>query len=247
MGPTGKRESKRPGVAMERDADRDRTALLVAGEAVITELGFAGSSGEEIARRAGVPTEVFQAEFVDLSGLLRGLSARFAEQMMTVTEQATHQGVWKGAAARDVVEVAVRSIVDVILEREGLVRELLAHGATDPSLSADLRRIGAHMSARIAATFAECTNVPVRPARTLAFSLLIAASLAHHHILVGDGWSGATFTKAQLAEEASTAICAYLGLQPTFAVKQESQDLARTQPNDSLKTSEYEAVDERDG
>jgi AcrR family transcriptional regulator len=247
MGPSGKRESTPPRAAPERDRDRDRAALLVAGEAVISELGFARATAEEITHRAGVPAEVFQTQFAGMDGLLRGLSARFVEQMMTVTEQATHQGVWKGAAARDVVEVAVRSIIDVILERQGLVRELLAHGATDPSLSADLRRIGAHMSSRIVATFAECTNVPARPTRTLAFSLLVAASLAHHHILVGDGWSGAAFTKEQLAEEAATAICAYLGLQPTFAVKDESQDLARTQPNEQLKTSEFEAADDRDG
>ncbi|MBX3188669.1 MAG: TetR/AcrR family transcriptional regulator [Labilithrix sp.] len=223
-----------------------RRLLLVAAEAVITEKGFARATVEDVAARAGVTPAAFYAHFQGMGALLRALSQGFAEQMIAVTDQATGTGIWKGAAARDVVEVAVRSILDVVIERKGLVRAFLAHGATDASLGADLRRIGTHMSERIVATLAECTNVPARPTRAIAFSLLVAVALAHHYILVGDEWSGVSFSKEQLAEECSRTICAYLGLQPTIAIKEETPDLARTQANEPvseslLKTSENES------
>ncbi len=225
-------------------SDRDRRALLAAGEAVITEKGFARATVEEVAARAKVGTDVFYVHFQGMGALLRALSQVFAEQMIGVTDQSTQSGIWKGAAARDVVEVAVRSILDVVIERKGLVRAVLSHGATDPSLGLDLRRIGTHMSERIIAVLAECTNVPARPSRAIAFALLVAAALAHHYILVGDEWSGVSFTKEQLTEEATRAICAYLELEPTIAIRQETPDQAPTEMIEALRTSEVQAVPE---
>ena len=220
----------------------DRRALLVAGEAVITEKGFARSTVEEVAERAKLGTDVFHAHFQGMGALLRALSAGFVEQMVTVTDSSTRSGIWKGAPARDVVEVAVRSILDVVIEKKGLVRAFLAHGATDASLGVDLRKIGTHLSTRLIAVLSECTNVPARPSRAVAFSLLVAVALAHHYILVGDEWSGVSFSKEQLAEEASTAICAYLGLQPTISIREETPDLARTEMIHALGTTEIEVV-----
>ena len=177
-------------------------------------------------------------------GSLRALSQMFLEQMTTVTEQSTQLGTWKGAPARDVVEVAVRSILDVVIDRKGLVRAFLAHGTTDASLAADLRMVGSHLSQRLVLVLAECTNVPARPSRAVAFSLLVAVALAHHYILVGDEWSGVSFSREQLAEETSRLVCAYLGLQPTFALKEDSPDLARTDMIEALTTSEIELVDD---
>lgn len=226
-------------------ADRERRALLVAGEALIGEKGFARTTVEDVAARAGVGAEVFYAHFQGMGALLRALSSTFVEQMMGVTDQSTRTGIWKGAAARDVVEVAVRSILDVVLERRGLVRAFLAHGTTDASLAVDLRRIGTHMSQRIIAVLSECTNVPARPSRAIAFSLLVAAALAHHTILVGDDWAGVSFTKEQLAEETSRAICAYLGLEPTIAVRDDTPDAAPTGTLEAAPTTEIETVGPR--
>ena len=237
MEPRGKRDA----VA---DADRQRRALLIAGEAVITERGFARSTVEDVADRAKVGTDVFYAHFQGMGGLLRALSAKFVEQMMIFTAQSTGTGIWKGAAARDVVEVAVRSILDVVIERKGLVRALLTHGATDASLANDLRTIGTNLSTRLIATLAECTNVPARPSRAIAFSLLVSVALAHHYILVGDEWSGVSFSKEQLAEECSRAICAYLDQQPTFPIRQDTPDAAPTEMIHALGTTEVEAVEE---
>jgi hypothetical protein len=148
--------------------------------------------------------------------------------MLTVTTQSTGAGIWKGAAARDVIEVAIRSILDVVIERQGLVRAFLAEAPNDPSLASDLREIGTHMSKRVLDVFKECINVPAAPTRTIAFSLLVPVALAHHYILVGDKWSGVSFTKEQLTEETARAICAYLGLHPTIAIRDETPDMAAT-------------------
>ena len=209
-------------------ADKARRALLVAGEAAIAEHGFAAVTGRAVEERAKLGPGVFEEHFATTADLLRALSQAFAEQMLVVTEQSTRSGIWKGAPARDVVEVAVRSILDVVLERAGLVRAFLGQSASDPSLAADLRRAGTHLSSRLVAVMAECSGAPARPSRAIAFSLLVAAALAHHTILVGDDWSGVTFSKEQLAEETSRLVCAYLGLQPTIAIREETPDQART-------------------
>jgi AcrR family transcriptional regulator len=224
-------------------AEKERRALLVAAEVIITEKGFARTTVDEVAQRSGLSAEIFHAHFQGMGGVLRALSQSFLDQMTTVIDQATRSGIWKGAAARDVVEVAVRSILDVVIERKGLVRAFLAHGATDGSLAADLRHIGTHMSQRVIAVLAECTNVPTRPSRAIAFSLLTAVALAHHYILVGDEWSGVSFTKEQLTEEATRAICAYLGLHPTIQIREDSPDAAPTEMIEALKTSEIQVVD----
>jgi hypothetical protein len=171
---------------------------------------------------------------------LRALSEAFVAQMEQVTDESTRPGIWKGAAARDVVEVAIRSIIDVVIERKDLVRAFLAQAATDPAYANDLRRIGTHLSNRLIGVLAECTNVPARPSRAVAFSLLLTVALAHHYVLVGDEWSGVSFTKEQLTEEAARVICAYLGLQPTISFKEsddDADDLARTGMSESVRRS----------
>lgn len=223
--------------------ERERRLLLAAGEAVITEKGFARSTVEDVAERAKLTPDVFRQHFLGMGALLRALSGMFVDQMITVIEQSTHPGIWKGAPARDVVEVAVRSILDVVIDRKGLVRAFLAHGATDASLGADLRRAGTHLSQRMITVMAECTNAPARPTRAIAFSLLVSVALAHHYILVGDEWSGVSFTKEQLAEETSRLVCAYLGLHPTIAIREETPDAARTEMIHALLPSEIEAAE----
>lgn len=208
--------------------ERERRQILVAGEALISERGFARTTVRDVCERAGVTEDLFRAHFTGMGALLRALSADFVAQMKGLTDQTTGPGIWAGTAARDVVEVAVRSIVDVVLERQGLVRAFLGHGATDPALTADLRGIGTHLTERLVAVLGECTDVPVRPTRAIAFSLLVAASLAHQHVLVGDAWSGVSFSKEQLTEEAARMICAYLGLGPTIAFRDDGADAVPT-------------------
>src|SRR5688572_1434822 len=223
------------------DRDRERAKLMTAGEAVITQRGFGRTTVEDVAIRANLTPEVFYAHFQGMGALLRALSANFVEQMTNAIDQSTRSGIWKGAPARDLIEIAVRQTMDVVIDRQGLVRALLSHGTTDPSLAADLRKIGTHLATRLVGALNECTAIPARPGRSIAFALLASAAIAHHYILVGDEWSGLSFTKDQLINETATALCAYLGLQPTIAIREESSDdLARTDMVEALKTAEIE-------
>ena len=214
--------------------EKTKRALLVAGEAVIVEDGLAALTIRAVEERAKLAPGGFHEHFATPADLLRGLSRAFADQMIQVTEQSTQTGTWKGAPARDVIEVAVRSILDVVLERAPLVRTFLTESAIDPSLAADLRRVGTHLSKRLLAVMSECSSPPARPTRAIAFSLLVAAALAHHTVLVGDDWAGVRFTKEELTEETARLVCAYLGLQPTINVREETPDGARTTAISSL-------------
>ncbi|MCA9589909.1 MAG: TetR/AcrR family transcriptional regulator [Myxococcales bacterium] len=214
--------SERPGV------DKTREKLLVVAEDLIAARGFERSTVSELCRRAAVTEKVFHTYFDGMDAVLHALFATWVRQMHTVTEEATRSGIWKGSAARDVIEVAVRSVLDVILERPALVRAFLTKGDADPGMMAELRGIGTRLAERIVAVLAECRDVPVQPERSVAFSLLVAVSLAHHYALIGDEWSGASFTAAQLSEETSRMICAYLGLGPTIRAMGELPDGAPT-------------------
>jgi len=217
---------KQPSDKAPRD---ERRAIVKAAKTLIKERGFARLTAADVVAKAKVSDVTFRAEFPDMDALLKQLSLLFAEQMIATTEASTRQGIWKDTAARDVVEVAVRSIVDVVIEEGYLVREILAASAREPAFAKDLERIGRHLASRIVVVMSECKNVPVRPARSLAFSLLLTVSLAHHHVLVGDDWSGVSFTKEQLTEEAIRAVCAYLGLSPTIMMKEDGPDAAPTE------------------
>jgi AcrR family transcriptional regulator len=220
-----------------------RAAIVKAAHALIVTRGFIRTTEVDVATKAKVSMEAFHHEFADMNAVLRQLSLAFVEQMVAVTDQSTRGGIWKGAAARDVVEVAVRSIIDVVLTQGELVREILAASARDPAFGEDLGKVGRHLSTRLVAVMSECTNEPLQPSRSLAFSLLLTTvSLAHHHVLVGDDWAGVTFTKQQLTEETARAVCAYLGLQPTIAIKEDDDDLAPTGMVEAIKTSEFVAA-----
>ncbi len=187
-------------------------ALLDAGEAEIVARGFARTTIDDVARRAGVSVDVFHAHFPGKGALLRALNDRFVDQMLAAVDASTRTGSWSTSRVRDVVEIAVRTILDVVDERQGLVRAFLAHGATDRALAIGLRKIGTHMTTQLLAALSGCKDAGSRPvnARTVGFSLLLSVSLAHHCILVGEEWAGVGLTHDQLTDELTTAISAYL-------------------------------------
>lgn len=189
-----------------------RVVLLDAGEAVISERGFARSTVEDIAASAGVSVDVFHAHFAGKGALLRALNERFVDQMIAAVDASTRSGSWSNSGVRDVVEIAVRTILEVVEERQGIVRAFLAHGATDRALAVGLRKIGTHMTSRLLAALGDCPDGKRSAAdpRSVGFSLLLSVALAHHCVLVGEGWEGVGLTREQLTEELTTAVSAYL-------------------------------------
>lgn len=187
-------------------------SLLDAGEAVIVERGFARTTVEDVAQKAGVSVDVFHAHFAGKGALLRALNDRFVDQMIGAVDASTATGSWSTSRVHDVVEIAVRTILDVVEERGGLVRAFLSHGATDRSLAEGLRKIGNHMTSKLVTALASCTDAKESPGtpRTVGFSLLLSVALAHHCVLVGEEWAGVGLTREELTEELTTAISAYL-------------------------------------
>src|SRR5689334_13678774 len=81
--------------------------LLDAGEAVIVERGFARTTVDDVAQRAGVSVDVFHAHFAGTGALLRALNDRFVDQMIAAVDASTRTGSWSSSRVRDVVEIAV--------------------------------------------------------------------------------------------------------------------------------------------
>jgi AcrR family transcriptional regulator len=198
----------------EAPAAPPRLSLLAAGEAVIAEKGFARATIEEIAARAGVSVDVLYAHFSGKGALLRAMCDRWVAQMATVTNDATRSGIWATASPSEMVDVAARSAIDAIFDHAHLVRAVLAHGATDPTLAAALKKIGTLLTRRVVKVIKEIKSKNEKHIgeREVAFCLLTAIALAHHAILVGADSTGHPFTRDDIAAEASRAIAAYLGV-----------------------------------
>jgi hypothetical protein len=167
---------------------------------------------EDVCERAGVRGAELAAEFCTMVDLLRALADRMCSQRIATTEEATRAGIWAGTPPRDVVAVAVRSIIDTIFQREALIREMLSRGGRDPAFSAGLCRIGADLAARLTRVLPECAGHPRVEPRRLAFALSTAAAIGHQAILLARDWSGECFTPDEIAERATHVVCGDLAL-----------------------------------
>ncbi|MCW5836324.1 MAG: TetR/AcrR family transcriptional regulator [Labilithrix sp.] len=185
-----------------------RILVLDAAEVLIADAGFAAVTEAEIAGAAGVTLDVLRAHFADKAALLRALHDRFCAQATSVTDDSTRSGIWDHASPRDVVEVAVRSILDVVLGRAELVRAVIASG--DPELLDGFRRVGANITAKVSRVIEELRDEDKPGERDVAFVLLLAVSLAHHAIMLGTEWSGVAFEREELYDRATRATRAYL-------------------------------------
>jgi len=189
-----------------------RILIMDAAELLIAHVGFAAVTDIEIAKAANVSIDVFHAHFADKLAVLRGLNERFCTQAVAVTNDSTRSGIWGNAAPRDVIEVAVRSILDVVLARAALVRAVLSSG--DPDLLEGFREVGRNVTARIVGVIEEMQSDDKPGERDVAFVFLLAVSLAHHAIMIGPEWSGIDFDRDELYERAVRAVRGYLESRP---------------------------------
>ncbi len=186
-----------------------RILIMDAAEMLIAHVGFGVVTEDEIAKAANVSIDVFHAHFADKLALLRGLNERFCAQAIAVTDDATRSGIWDHAAPGEMIEVAVRSIIDVVLSRAALVKAVLS--SDDEELIEGFRRVGANVTARIMGVIEEMPTKDKPDERDVAFVFLLAVSLAHHAILVGPEWSGVAFEREELYDRGVRAVRGYLG------------------------------------
>lgn len=185
-----------------------RILIMDAAEMLIAHVGFAATTEEEIAKAANLSLDVFRAHFADKLALLRALDERFCAQAIAVTDEATRSGIWDRAEPRDVIEIAVRTILDVVLGRAALVRAVLSSG--DPELLDGFRRVGTNITAQIARVIDEMHGDDKPDKDDVAYVFLVAVSLAHHTIMVGTDWSGVDFDRDDLYERTIRAVRGYL-------------------------------------
>jgi AcrR family transcriptional regulator len=191
-----------------------RLLILDEAEILLGEVGFEALTEAEVARRAALPPDVVREHFANKNALLHAMNERFCAQAITVTNDSTYSGIWDHASPRDVIEVAVKSILDVVLSRSALVRAVLSSG--DEVLLEGFRRVGANMTERVTRVLNETRGAPEdKPdPRDSAFAFLLAISLAHHTIMVGTEWSGVVFEREELYERATEAATAYIDARP---------------------------------
>ncbi len=187
-----------------------RILLLDAGETVFSELGFVRTTDKEVARVAGVSLDVFHAHFASKTALLHALSDRFCSQAITATNEATKTGIWEQATPREVVEVAVRSMLDVVLGRRGLVRAVLMSG--DEGLIDGFRQVGLNITEKVLGVIdaLDFDSAAKPEPRDVAFALLLAISIAHHTIMIGPEWCGLDDEGDEVYERVAHAVTAYL-------------------------------------
>src|SRR5690606_15103583 len=114
--------------------------------------------------------------------------------------EATRSGIWSHSSPREVIELAVRSILDVVVGRAPLVKAVLASG--DEELLEGFRSVGRNVTARIVRVIDEMPATDKPDERDVAFVLLLAVSLAHQTIMIGPEWSGVAFDRNELNERA---------------------------------------------
>lgn len=182
--------------------------LLDAAETVLSELGFRDTTDEEVARAAGVSLDVFHAHFASKAALLHAVSDRLCGQLDAVTSEATRTGIWETATPREIVELAIRSMLDVLLARAGLVRAILVSG--DETMMDALRQVRAKMAANVLRLVGDARG-DKPDQRDVAFALLLAISITHHAVVAGTEWCGLDLEHAELRERIVRAATQCLG------------------------------------
>ncbi|MBX3233201.1 MAG: helix-turn-helix transcriptional regulator [Labilithrix sp.] len=183
-----------------------RVLIMDAAEAVIADRGFNLTTSREVASWAGVSVDVFHAHFADMRALLGALCERLSAQATSVIDDATRPGVWDGKASARPVDLAIRSVVDLLLARAALVRAIFASG--ERALVDELRRVGTHLTVRLTRSLLETDDPPAAP--EVGFAVLLAVSIAHHAIVVGPEWSGVELDRGDVSRRAAAAANAYL-------------------------------------
>jgi AcrR family transcriptional regulator len=187
-----------------------RLLLMDAAESVLAEIGFSATTGTEIARFAGVSLDVFQAHFASKTALLHAMIDRFCAQAITTTDEALRSEA--ATLPHELVAIAIRSILDVVLGRAPLVRAVLSHG--DDKMIDGLRRFGAHVTMRVTHLLEEmdvgADSGAKLESRDVAFVLHSAAALAHQAAMGVTDWTGSGFDRDELCTRASQLAQAYL-------------------------------------
>jgi len=171
-----------------RSADEIRALMLEAGRAVFAELGYAGASTKEIARRADVGEVLLFRHFQNKAGL-------FDEAVLAPLESFVDQwaGLWeqhglRGATIDELAEDYVRLLYGFFESNRELVTALLSARAHHPEASARLDELFSRLEATVREGMTEY-NLPVGdPVLTvrLTFGLVLSTVVNADLLFAGD-------------------------------------------------------------
>jgi AcrR family transcriptional regulator len=188
-----------------------RDDLLDAAEALIRDRGWANTTLAEMALAASVSLEECETHFADRDTLLRALNDRHVVRVIATIDESTRSGIWSTTSTAEVIEVAVRSILDAIIDNEQLMRAFLTQSAVDPAWTTDVHLTGEYLTERVLAVLADRKDLPPSSEGRLAFGLYLTASLAYH-VVLGRRGPGAALSREELADRQTRVVLAYLGL-----------------------------------
>ena len=116
-----------------RDPERTRRAVLDAAEALFAAKGFAATSLQEIADRAGVSRGTPSYFFATKERLYQAVLDRVFAEFWAALDEARQRVVAEGGAPEAVLQAEVEAYLDVLVARPTIVRlvewEALAGGA----------------------------------------------------------------------------------------------------------------------
>jgi AcrR family transcriptional regulator len=183
---------------------------------LLAESSWDQISVDDIARSAGSSVGAFYTRFADKDALLRSVHESFLEESEATSNAVLSPERWEGCSIPEIIRETVTFTIQVYREREGLIRALTAHAATNEDFRerglAQGRHIGELLRKLILARRKELLHPA--PAVAAEFSARLIHGLLFARALSGDtGESGSIkLTDQQIRTELIHAVLAYLGV-----------------------------------
>ena len=194
---------------------RSRLALerfLATGEQLLAQDRFESTGVAEIAQLAESSVGTFYRLVGDKDQLLRRIHDDFIANSSALIEERLDPEQHRGASLASVLSTFVSLLVEIYLDREGLLRALIVRSSADPAFRQRIHALNHHI--------AGCLDVLVqprmsqighpRPEPALRFGINVVLGALNHHTLVH---SLASRSPELLTTELTRILTAYLDLE----------------------------------
>jgi AcrR family transcriptional regulator len=158
--------------------------ILEASAHIFAERGYAGSTTNHIAARAGVSIGSLYQYFPNKDAILVALQARHIESTSEVVQRMLDDALTEKAPLESLLRRFVRRVVEMHTSEPGLHHVLLYGGPRTPELSEKLHRIEDSMARAVEPMLAERGGISRRHARHAAYLVVhVVENLAHEYVV----------------------------------------------------------------
>jgi AcrR family transcriptional regulator len=198
-----------------RQARTQRTLerLLDSAELLLRDKSFEDIPVSEIVLRADTSVAAFYRRFRDKNGLLHALHERFCEEAIATANDALEPKRWEGAGIRDILDVVIPFLIEVLRQRETLQRAVYRIALSDESMFERSFRLRRHVLKGLSELLLDRRDEIRHPDPSLAisFALVQVGALLTESYVTGMGdHSLLPSSDQQVAEELVQACCSYL-------------------------------------